>query len=246
MNDLFRALVREDLTAKKQLAAAALESAKNLISFLTYADRPEWLKLLDYRLTIYNRDIEGGSFDFLECATPLRAEMSTHNWFADGNSPSGLNFDAIFEQYRKESRLPELFDEIIQILESILGSGEVDSIAMQRALERMISTLKGCKGGSYFNLNSTWEFLLSFLKNYLWEEASKIPGLGSAVSALKATIADMNEEMFKLHVTVKSELEKRAGEEVKNLKGKAEFNFPTYNKSGRISVESESSLITQS
>ncbi|TBU73323.1 hypothetical protein [Phytopseudomonas daroniae] len=233
---LQKALVGEDIQKKVDYAKKALEEAAALSSLLTAPDKPNWLQPLCQRLQIYNNNPSVEAYNFLQAIIPLIEPIHNHDWFGSTHK-NALDFDAIFEKYKKESRLNELFQEIIRILESILESGEIDSNSMQRALERMISTLRSCKKGSYFHINSSWEFLINFIQNYLWEELGKIPALGSAVTALRKTLEETNEEMFKVHNSVKKELENSVEDEVKSLKGKATFNFPTYNKLGFIPPE---------
>lgn len=233
---LQKALVGEDIEKKIQYANKALEDTTALSSLLTTPDKPSWLQQLHQRLQTYNNNPSVEAYNFLQAVIPLIEPIHSHDWFGSTKT-NALDFDAIFEKYKKESRLNELFQEIIKILESILESGEIDSNSMQRALERMISTLRSCKKGSYFHINSSWEFLINFIQNYLWEELTKIPALGSAVTALRKTLEETNEEMFKVHNGVKEELEKSLENEVKSLKGKAAFNFPTYNKLGFITPE---------
>ena len=143
-----------------------------------------------------------------------------------------FDFDSIFEHYKSESRLPELFDDIIRILEEIQSSGEVDSLTMMTALGKVLATLKQNKDGSYFSINSAWEFLVSFLKNYMWGELSKIPVLGTAMAALEKTIKETNEEMFKVHSSVEAEMSNVVEAEIKGLKNKSSFKFVSYDKSG--------------
>lgn len=141
--------------------------------------------------------------------------------------------------------MPELFEKIISILTDIHDSGEVDSVAMLKALGKVIATIKKCKDGSYFSLNSAWEFLLSFLKNYMWEELSKLPILGSAMEALEKTIKETNEEMFKLHTQVQNEMKSTVEREIRVLANKSTFDFITYNKGGHLLPDPGQSFSTK-
>lgn len=139
-------------------------------------------------------------------------------------------FDAIFQHYKSQSRLAELFDEIIKILEEIQASGEIDSVAMMNALGKVIATLKKNKNGSYFSLNGAWSFLITFLKNYMWAELSKLPVLGTAMGALEKTIEETNEEMSKVHSEIQHEMMTTVENEVKGLQKKTSFQFIEFNK----------------
>lgn len=232
-NELLRTLSGEDLSAKKSIAKNTLSSASDLRALISNNDVPPWLNdLLNY----LNNFVNGNwtSFDLLSNFINTKTLLENHEWVFNGESGTAFDFDSIFEHFKNESKLPELFDQIISLLTDINDSGEIDSVTMLNALGKVVATIKKCKDGSYFSLNSAWEFLLAFLKNYMWEELSKLPVLGSAMEALEKTIKETNEEMFKLHMQVQDEMKSTVEREIKVLANKSTFNFITYDKEGHL------------
>lgn len=232
-DSLLRALAGEDPSTKKSAAGAMLQAANDLRAVLSNGDIPPWLSVALIQLPHF---LEGrcNSFDLLNNFIPLKSSLEKHRWVFDESAEIPFDFDSIFDHFKKESRLPELFDEIVRLLEEIQGSGAVDSLTMLRALGKVISTFKRCKDGSYFSLNSAWEFLLSFLNNYLWGELSKLPILGTALEALGNTIRETNDEMYRLHTQVRDEMTRVVEEEVKVLADKSIFPFVAYDKNGHL------------
>jgi len=227
---------RENREKKIAAAQVALNAARDLRIILSSNDVPQWLPDLINSAQTF---IGGGwsSSDFLGNFIGIKRRIEQHKWVFDEGGETAFDFDSIFEHYKNESRLPELFDQIVNILENIESSGEVDSITMINALAKVIATIKRCKDGSYFSLNSAWEFLLSFLKNYMWGELSKLPVLGTAMDALRKTIEETNEEMFKLHLKVEQEMNRTVEAEVKSLSHKSSFKFLEYSKNGHVLPE---------
>ncbi len=232
-DSLLKALAGEDPNAKKNAATAMLQAANDLSAVLANGDIPSWLSDVLNQLPLFLNG-RWSSFDLLSNFIPLKSALDNHRWIFDESSEVPFDFDSIFDHFKKESRLPELFDEIVRLLEEIQGSGEVDSVTMLRALGKVISTIKRCKDGSYFSLNSAWEFLLSFLNNYLWGELSNLPVLGTALEALGKTIRETNDEMFRLHTQVKDEMTRVVEDEIKVLANRSAFPFVTYDKSGHL------------
>ena len=232
-NALLRALAGEELNAKKNAARSMLQAANDLRAVLSNSDIPPWLSETINQLSAFV-DGRWKSYDLLSNFIPQKSALENHRWVFEENAEVAFDFDSIFEHFKKESRLPELFEEIVRLLEEIQESGEVDSVTMLRALGKVISTIKRCKDGSYFSLNSAWEFLLSFLNNYLWVELSKLPVLGTALEALSKTIRETNDEMFRLHTQVRDEMTRVVEEEVKVLANKSAFSFVAYDKTGRL------------
>lgn len=230
---LLKAMGEENLGHKRTLAADLLSKTYAILPFLHEDDVPDWsTKVVEYVTEFTAGRIAAG--DFLVKFIPLKTDIENQKWDFKNVGGNYFNFEAIFENYRKSSRLPQLFDEIIKTLEQIRDSGEIDSKAMLNSLTKIIATLKNSKGDSYLSLRGAWIFLTAFLQNYLWGEFAKLPGLGTAVEALRETIKQMDEEMATLHVQIKSELESTLADEIKVASGKSVFGFLSYDKNGNL------------
>ncbi len=230
---LLRELAGDDPAKKKSLAENTLRVASDLRAILSRSDVPGWLNDTINFISNFTTG-SWGPKDFIANFVNVKAQLDSHRWQFDNVTEAAFDFDSIFEHYKKDSRLPELFDEIIRLLEEIEASGEVDSVSMLGALGKVIATIRKCKDGSYFSLNSAWEFLLSFLNNYMWGELSKLPVLGTALEALGKTIREADEEMFKVHKAVQEEMVRTVTAEVKALSNKSDFPFVAYNRNGHL------------
>ncbi|MEC8966790.1 MAG: hypothetical protein VX894_15955 [Pseudomonadota bacterium] len=231
LNDLVTHLVGEKIEQKKSKAEIALSKSNDLKASISQQDTPDWLPALTNAL----HHFKTGTWNQSHLINHLinnQKIIKEHVWVFDNPSQQAFDFDAIFEHYKSESRLSDLFGEIISILEQIQSSGEVDSVSMMSALGKVIATLKQNKDGSYFSINSAWSFLISFLKNYMWAELSKIPVLGTAMEALEKTIKETNEEMYKVHNSVQESMKEIVEREVKGLENKSSFAFVSYDKTG--------------
>lgn len=235
-------LAGDDPNQKKARAKMALQAATDLQAVLSNNDIPQWLKDTVNYLTYFTNG-QWSSSDLLQNFIAAKALLDSHKWVFDQEAETAFDFDAIFEHFKKESRLPELFDEIIRLLEDIESSGEVDSVTMHRALGKVVSTIRKSRDGSYFSLLSGWEFLLSFLNNYMWGELSKLPVLGTALEALGKTIKETDEEMSKVHRQVQEEMVRTVTTEVKALTDKSSFPFIFYDRTGHLLPNGGSRLL---
>lgn len=226
-------LAGDDPNKKKSVAKNALQAATDLRAVLSNKDIPQWLNDIVNFLTNFTSG-QWSSSDLLPHFVTAKASLDSHSWAFEQEAETAFDFDSIFEHFKKESRLPELFDQIIRLLEDIESSGEVDSVTMHRALGKVISTIKKSRDGSYFSLLSGWEFLLSFLNNYMWGELSKLPVLGTALEALGKTIKETDEEMSKVHRQVQDEMVRTVTTEVKALTNKSSFPFISYDRTGHL------------
>lgn len=233
INKFLGELVGNDPKAKKQAAETLIKTANELRAILSKNDIPQWLPSIIAHLSNYASGSSAPQ-DLVRGFLPLKAAIEEHVWSFEQSSEASFDFDSIFEHYKKESSLPQLFDEIVTLLEEIQNSGAVDSVMMLRALGKLIATIKRSKDGSYFSMNSAWDFLLNFINNYLFAELSKIPVLGTVLEALEKTIRQADAEMCSLHTNLRNELIRVAGEDVQAFSRNASFPFLTYNESGKL------------
>ena len=244
LEQLVLILVGENPEKKKEAANSTMTSVKDLKSILPESEVPAWLNSIFQGLDQFQRGTFQ-SFHLMRRIMFIKSDMDNHKWVHDDSETPAFDFDSIFQHYKNESRLGELFDEIIRLLEEIHGSGDVDSVSMMTALGKVIATLKQNKEGSYLSINSAWSFLMSFLKNYMWEELAKIPMLGSSMKALEKTIKETNEEMYKVHNSVEKNIASVVETEVKVLANKSNFSFVGYDRNGAQLPQTNTSNILE-
>lgn len=230
---LLRALAGEDANLKLVSAKSVFTAATELLAILSGGDVPAWLG----NTIVCTRNFatrQWSAAELLVNLVDVKREMDGHKWRFDESSESAFDFDQLFEQCRKQSRLPDMFDGICKLLEEIRASGEVDSISMLKAMGKVSATLKKCKDGSYFSLNGAWELLLTSLNDYMWGELTKIPVLETPLAALGKAIGEADREMSKLHKQVHEEMARSVGAAVKALSHKPLFSFVQYGRSSRL------------
>jgi hypothetical protein len=198
LNSLLAVLVEENKEAKKKYAQAFYESAKDLKNNLSNQDSPHWLNEsingTDIYLTHFNNP--GINNTLLMQLINIYQTAKSHKWqFDDPNKILAFDFDSIYEQCKRESRIDELFDNIIVILKKIIESGAIDSILIKNTIEKLIATLNNHPNASYLSLQSMWGFLSLLMKNIIWEELERIPVLGPVIKALRKTIDEAELEL---------------------------------------------------
>lgn len=234
LDALLHSLVDNNPESKKIHADRLYKAADDIKSLVAEHDCPSWLTSLQAGISNYMNN-QWNDFHLMNHNMELSKTVRNHRWDISVSAEAAVDFDSIFERYKSESRLGELFDEIIKILEDIQASGAIDSITITKALSKVIATVKKNRNGSYFSLDRAWDFLSAFLTNFFFEEMSKIPILGSALEALKKTVADTSEEMQKVHSQLGVAMTSLVEAEIIPLK--AARGLLTYNSSGIAATE---------
>ncbi len=235
-NVLIQTLAGEQLPGKYVASEHTNKLAISLSDSLASADRPGWLvTTIIYTQRFNEKTWTAGELlvNFLKYKT----ELDTHQWQFDQPVDQAFNFDAIFERFRKESQLPRLFDEIVVMLDAIKASDTVDSRKMHDALSRIVATVKKGKTGSYPAFTGAWQFLISFLENFLWAELSKIPVLGTITDSLRKAINETSEEMNKLNADMRTEIVHTANEAGITLNSDSVLPFIGYSQNGKLTLK---------
>ncbi len=209
INELFANLVDENKDSKKLAAENSKEAAIVLKNNLSDQDVPGWLQQSIKSLEWYLRNLNtsGANNNLLKRLIGIQSEMNNHQWkFELSNDTLAFDFDSIYEKCKNESKIDELFESIITLLQKIISSGEIDSIKTMSVLEKLIATLKKHEKASYFSINSMYDFLLHLMKNVLWAQLESLPVIGPITKGLKKTIEETGIELEGLTAKMKSEM----------------------------------------
>ena len=206
---------------RRQIAAqAAFAAVDRIFQLLHPNDRPEWLTLLhrDLKIADTNSGDQNGIDAVHRVASELYPQLLHHQWnFGTSESASGVKFDSIYEKYRSECRIPELFDELVKYLKEIVASDAIDSVTALRELNKIIATLHAARKGSYFATLGAWNFVTMWFINTGWELLGSIPVAGSAVKGLQKTLEETDVQMKVLHNSMQADIKQQTASDFPRL-----------------------------
>lgn len=198
---------------KQKLAKAkdALQAARSLKTALAAQDQPQWLPPLTVALDNYctNEGHPNVASSLIQAIGGHLAAVSIHQWAFDFSGESPFDFDGLYHRYETESRIPELFDKLVGLLEEIVQSDQIDSRKLVDALRKIIASLKKNRNASYFSVVCTWDFVRTYLKNFAWKAFTEIPFLKVPVEALRETMREMDDEMSRVQAGIQTELHEK-------------------------------------
>lgn len=205
---------------RQSVAQTAIDAVGRVVDMLHPQDRPPWLDPLHAALKTArsNHSDHVGIQNIQRVANEYQVALNKHKWrLPDVDATSGFDFDAVYDKYKNENRIPQLFDEIISALNEIIASGEIDSVRALDELRRILATLQNAKNGSYFATRNAWFFVATWFKNTGWELLGDIPVLGAAVRGLRKSLEDMNDGMQKLHEQIQTDLQSQLSQDFPRL-----------------------------
>lgn len=220
------------------------DDVKSLKRILASKDQPKWLNDLDNFLQRYiSKSLRLEDLNI--SIANVKSSVDRHTWsFSAEAETFGFNFDDIFTHYRDKSELPELFDRTISLLEKILASGEIESIYVREALEKLISSMEISKKGSLYSMEVAWQFFVDFATRFLINEIETYPVIGSAIKALKETIDEGNVKFLVSKEEAFKEVQNNVSEGLGVYKRKNEKPAIGYQNTGQIVLSNSESHIS--
>ena len=213
---LLKALASNDTNEKNAAAQRTLTSADDVQRSLSENDQPGWLHPIILSLKQHSARLDNANhcYELARVVAKLYARIHNHKWSFAKEDVTGFDFDALYEQCREKSRVPALFDQLIEGLEAIVSSNEVDSRRVIQALDRLIQSLKRSRRGSYFATMATWDFVVGVLHNWLWGELCKVPAIGGLLTAVRETLDETDSEMETLHNEMQTQVQNQIATEI--------------------------------
>jgi hypothetical protein len=209
---------------RQSAAKTAFDAVGRIVDMLHPRDRPPWLDPLHAALKVAhsNHHDQHGVQNIQRVANEYQVALNRHKWrLADVDAATGFDFDAVYDKYKAENRIPQLFDEIISALCDIIATGKIDSVRALDELRRILATIQNAKNGSYFATRSAWFFVATWFKNTGWEMLGDIPILGAAVRGLRKSLQDMNDGMQNLHEQMQADLQSQLSKDFPGIEYRA-------------------------
>jgi hypothetical protein len=199
LHELYKVLTQEDREKKAAAAKALHVCVADLKGALSQSDWPAWLRPLDERLHWYLqvwKPQPEAAAGLLDTLMKLHPAITAQSWdFGEASAKYAIDFAAIYQQHFLASKVPQLFDELIAHLETIINSGKIDSLQTISALEKLLATIRKNARGDYFSTRGSWEFTQVFFKNFSLEVIESVPGLTQVSKALRKTMRELDVEM---------------------------------------------------
>jgi hypothetical protein len=209
-NSLIMAVGGEDREKKVKAAQTLLVSLISLKNALAASDHPGWMFPLEQKVNWYftNKAAQGDAGQILlNTVFSLIGEMQAQKWNgADLATPGTIDFAAIYKEYYQSSNLPQLFDQLIEQLDQIIQSGEIDSVQTIKALKKLIATIRKNARSDYFATYHTFEFAKVFVRKLTVDVLESVPGIKHLVKALRQTMDELEVQMLHVHDEVNKKL----------------------------------------
>lgn len=182
-----------------------LKKSKNLRELFVSKDTPAWLNQIISHSNSYIKEPDKYSNSLMGAIIQYSpSAINNKIILQDNKNDEAIDIDSLFRKFKEEGNLQELLNKLIEIIQNIIDSGEIDSIKLTKALEKILATLKKSKGGSFLSLHAAWNFIKEFLQKFILNEIQNIGTLGSMLSALIETANKVEKEIEVLGTQVSS------------------------------------------
>lgn len=163
-------------------------SLHELHDHLADADRPEWLAQINGSANHFEKERSADRANHLLMSI-VKRYPSIRPIDISGDSATAIDFDELYERFRDDGRLPELFDELMDIVVRIIDSNAVDSLTALDTLKQILDLLKANRDGSYLAAKESIS-VARYLKHLADVVLDKIPVLSELRGAWDRTIQE--------------------------------------------------------
>jgi hypothetical protein len=210
-----RKLTQHDAGQKMGAAKSLSRSIDELKVALSQADHPGWIAELESQLHAYiNQQANNtdAGLNILNTIVRLSPVIAAQKWqFDESSGKPAIDFSAIFREAYDASRVPQLFEELIGHIQTIIDSGAIDSMRVLRSLEELIALIRKNARGDVLSSGKLLAVVKRFFVNLGLEGLESIPIVKMPVKALRKTLADLDVEMAQVYQTVKQALIEQTG-----------------------------------
>lgn len=209
LKEAVRACVRTFLSStmnnRQESILNSVKRLESLQSLLETEDLPPWYRSLNQQLQTALAKPNTSTADeaLLMIASKILPQLESFEWQLD----DAFDFDAIFEEHRKDGKIDELFEKVIGLLKKIVDERLIDSVIVLEQIKTIIATLKKSKNGSYFAQLQSWRFYVSWMKSSAHFFLEDAPVIGPIYRGLIATINEGNERFQALESSITNDLE---------------------------------------
>ena len=210
LEDLKETLVKNNADQKIVACENTLSTLVSLKEAMSTADRPPWIGQIEKAIKQFierHQHYTDAGRTFINALIACSPHITNQKWdFSESSDNKPVDFDAYFQRFYDESRLPELFDVLVSHLQTIVESGEVDSNRILTQLRKLINTIKRNARGSYFSVHATFDFAISLLKNLVLEYINNIPILGETLRSVLKTMKELEQEFETVQQKTKDDI----------------------------------------
>ncbi|MBD3331474.1 hypothetical protein GF356_01385 [candidate division GN15 bacterium] len=150
------------------------------------------------------------------------ADMNRQVWeFHEGATP--FDFDGAYSKHFDQSKIPDLFDELVRLLEEVVSTRDDDGnyVINRRdateSLETLIATLKKNRKPSHSTLIFIWRAARTLVANVVWEALNEYTVLKVLIPAFQKTMRELDEQVIEVDKKTKEEVKKVVSVELPRL-----------------------------
>lgn len=128
----------------------------------------------------------------LDSALRNAQALNSETWSFSEREEILFDIDAIVEKARQEHNIHALYEKVIECLNALLRSGEIDSIKAATDLAHLIATLKQASSGSFSSQVFSWRFARRLVPNIISAYAKRNDITGPLIEAFEQTASELD------------------------------------------------------
>jgi hypothetical protein len=195
----FDALLNAYATGDQNQVVAANEQLRGALgqlrAVIAAEHLPDWFKDLNTNAERYANGHANGLPIWrahLDSALRNASLLNAETWTFSEQEEVLFDIDAIVDKARQDHNIVALYERVIQSLDALLRSGEIDSIKAVTDLERLIATLRQAKSGTFSSQIFSWQFARRLVPNIISAYVKRSNITGPLIDAIEQTASELD------------------------------------------------------
>lgn len=192
---LLIAIAANDRQSVQEKNARLLEELQALGAVVAREHWPDWLASLINNTNRFKTNHSNGQATWvahLKCLMQNYDQMQNYQWFAEPDAKPAFDVDQLIAKAKAQHKVDDLYQGVIQTLQALADSGEMDSVKAVKDLEAIIQILKNAKKGSFSSQIAAWSFARRFVPNLISAYAKRSDVVGPAIEAFEKTAEELD------------------------------------------------------
>lgn len=206
------------LDTRRQRCQATVRTLAILDGMFGKSHKPGWIQQLITAINQY----AGTDASEEPARNVILAILNNHDAIfkrdilTDAIPPPIADFDAIYRESFDASQLPRLFDQLTELIETIIKSGAIDSARAIHTLQSLVDLLKQNRNGSAQAARSAFQVATAVARNVLWEYAEN-SSIGPMVKGVQKTLDEMGMSWRDLGVEILAKIQAKLPFDLKGI-----------------------------
>lgn len=241
LGELVQIIADDDKPYKARIAGQMADELELFLKLCGPAYQPGWVPHIRDSLRSYVKKVDqigsGGSLvkELIRFSPSIDGEDLS--FITNGDNDLAVDFEHAFQESFEQTEARDALAALIGEIQSLILSGKVNSIIVQKALEQLLATLRAAaQKKTWASVRSSTQYVKYFVKTLFWEYLEERPSTKALVKAIRKTIEKYEAESAKAEQMTITVVQARVAELPEESRAELQTDVDAYKALNQVSA----------